>query len=54
MVTVSTEDAIRFVQDLGDREAAAHPVERDKNLLDPILGHRPEVLVGPSEEWWGG
>ena len=52
MVTIPMEDAIRYVPDLDEREAAAWS-KRDKGPLDPLLGHRTAGFVGPSEEWWG-
>lgn len=64
VVTVSMEEAIEFVQDLGEKETLARPTElkRDASLLDPHLGtvtwyslwskYTGRKIVGPSEDWW--
>lgn len=58
MVTVSMEDDIRFVQDLGKREK----LSRDVTILDPELGNPwwysywqecyGRKIAGPAENWW--
>lgn len=59
VVRVPMIDAIRFIQELGEKEGLA----RDRILLDPKLGsvgwydlwskYYGRKIQGPSEEWWG-